>query len=47
MLSKKINKSSNPSVKTNKQLNKLAKEVLFPKKVDSANRLIKRVGLPE
>jgi hypothetical protein len=40
------NKSKNILVKINKNLDEYAKKVLFPEKVEEANRTLKKVGLP-
>lgn len=40
-------KSRVPIVKINKKLNKLAKENLFPDKVEMANRMLAGVELPK
>jgi len=42
-----LNKSKTPIVKINKGLDKLSKKILFPKKLEEANRLLKTVGLPK
>ena len=34
-------------VKESKELNKLGKKVLFPKKLAEANRILKEIGLPK
>ena len=44
---KKLNKSNTPIVVVNNSLNKLSKTVLFPEKVEEANRVLKTVGLPK
>jgi hypothetical protein len=46
MTIKELNKSKTPIVRINKNLDKLADKVLFPDKVEEANRLLKKVGLP-
>jgi hypothetical protein len=46
MTIKQLNKSKTPIVKINKALNKLADKVLFPEKLEEANRILKKVGLP-
>jgi len=43
---KKLNKKNVPVVRIDKRLDKLSKKVLFPKKVEDANRMLKEVGLP-
>ena len=43
----KLNKSKTPIVKINKSLDKYAKKVLFPEKVEEANRVLKMIGLPK
>ena len=43
----KLNKSKTPIVKINKSLDKYAKKVLFPDKVEEANRILKNIGLPK
>lgn len=42
-----LNDSKTPIVKINKSLNRLSKKVLFPEKLEEANRLLKTVGLPK
>jgi len=42
-----LNDSKTPIVKINKSLDKLARKVLFPQKLEEANRLLKTVGLPK
>ena len=44
---KQLNKSKTPIVKVNKALDKLAEKVLFPEKLEQANRILKTVGLPK
>jgi hypothetical protein len=44
---KELNDSKTPIVKINKSLNQMAQKVLFPQKVEEANRLLKTVGLPK
>ena len=43
---KKLNKKNVPIVRIDKRLDKLSKKVLFPKKLEDANRMLKEVGLP-
>ena len=43
----KLNKSKTPVVKINRELDKLAKKVLFPEKVREANQVLKKIGLPK
>ncbi len=47
MTIKELNKSKTPIVKINKTLDKLAAKVLFPDKLEEANRVLKTVGLPK
>ncbi len=47
MTIKELNKSKTPIVRINKKLDKLAKKVLFPEKLEEANRVLKTVGLPK
>ena len=47
MTIKQLNKSKTPIVKINTALNKLADKVLFPEKLEEANRILKKVGLPK
>lgn len=47
MTIKELNKSKTPIVKINKTLDKLAEKVLFPDKLEEANRILKTVGLPK
>jgi len=42
-----LNKSKTPIVKINKALDKFADKVLFPDKLEEANRILKTVGLPK
>ncbi len=44
---KELNKSKTPIVKINKTLEKFASKVLFPDKLEEANRILKIVGLPK
>lgn len=44
---KQLNKSRTPIVKINKTLDKLADKILFPEKLEEANRVLKTVGLPK
>ncbi|MBL7728314.1 MAG: hypothetical protein JNM68_11540 [Dinghuibacter sp.] len=43
---KQLRKSKTQTVKINTALNKLAEQVLFPRKVEEANKVLKTVGLP-
>ena len=47
MTIKELNKSKTPIVKINRSLDKLANKVLFPDKLEEANRILKTVGLPK
>ena len=47
MTNKELNKSKTPIVKINKALDKLADKILFPDKLEEANRVLKTVGLPK
>lgn len=47
MIAKDLNKSKTPIVKINKTLDKLAKKVLFPDKLEEANHILKTVALPK
>ncbi|HTB05538.1 MAG TPA: hypothetical protein VK806_01210 [Bacteroidia bacterium] len=47
MTIKQLNKTKTPIVKINRKLDKLAGKVLFPEKVEEANRMLKKVGLPK
>lgn len=47
MTIKELNKSKTPIVKINKTLDKFAEKVLFPDKLEEANRILKTVGLPK
>ena len=42
-----LNKSKVPVIKTDKALNQYKDKILFEKKVDEANRVLKTVGLPK
>lgn len=44
---KKIKKTNTSSVTINRELDKYADKVLFPKKVAEANEIAKKVGLPK
>jgi hypothetical protein len=44
---KELNKRKTPIVVINKSLDKLANKVLFPEKLEEANRILKTVGLPK
>lgn len=47
MTIKQLNKAKTPIVKINRNLDKLAAKVLFPEKLEEANRMLKKVGLPK
>lgn len=47
MTVKELNKSKTPIVKINKTLDKLSAKVLFPEKLEEANRILKTIGLPK
>ena len=47
MTIKQLNKSKTPIVKINKTLDSLAVKVLFPEKLEEANRILKTVSLPK
>lgn len=47
MTIKELNKSKTPIVKINKSLDKLAEKVLFPHKLEEANKVLKTIGLPK
>lgn len=47
MTVKELNKSKTPIVKINKTLDKLSAKVLFPEKLEEANRNLKTTGLPK
>lgn len=42
-----INKAKVPLVKVDKKLEKFKEKVLFPKKLDLANKLLSKAKLPE
>ena len=44
---KKLNKKNVPVVRIDKRLDKLSKKVLFPKKVEEANKMLKEIGIPK
>ncbi len=44
---KELNRSKTPIIKINKTLDKIASKVLFPDKLEEANRILKTVGLPK
>ena len=41
-----LNKSKVPVIAFDKELDKLNDKVLFPEKLEKANRILKEVGLP-
>jgi hypothetical protein len=43
---RKLNKKNVPIVRIDKRLDRVSKKVLFPVKVDEANRMLKEIGLP-
>ena len=43
---KKLNKKV-PIIKIDKALNKYSDKVLFPKKVEKANEMLRKIGLPK
>lgn len=43
---KELNNKKVPVVKINKELNKLSKQILFPEKVEIANKMLKTKGIP-
>jgi hypothetical protein len=47
MTIKQLNKSKKPIDKINKALDKYAGKILFPDKLEDANRVLKKVGLPK
>ena len=47
MTIKKLNKAKLPIVIIDKSLDKLSKKILFKEKLDSANKVLKTVGLPK
>ena len=47
MTIKKLNKAKLPIITIDKSLNKLSKKILFKDKLDSANIVLKTVGLPK
>jgi hypothetical protein len=44
---KDLNNSKIPIVKINNKLNKTSTKVLFPEKVEQANKVLQKVGLPK
>lgn len=42
-----LNKKKVPIVKIDKALNKYSDKVLFPEKVEKANEMLRKVGLPK
>lgn len=44
---KKITKKNIPVVRINNKLDSLASEVLFPEKVEKANEMLRKTGLPQ
>ena len=44
---KELNKSKGPIVRIDNSLNKYDNIVLFPEKLDKANEMLKKVGLPK
>jgi hypothetical protein len=46
MTIKELNKSKLPIVKVDKKLEKLSKKILFPEKLEEANKTLKTAGVP-
>ena len=44
---KELNKRKTPIVIINKSLDKIASKILFPEKLEEANKILKEVGLPK
>lgn len=44
---KEIKKRKIPIVTINKALNKLDNEILFPEKLEKANNMLRKIGLPK
>jgi len=44
---KELKKRKTPIVKIDESLNRYDKEVLFPEKLEKANEMLKKVGLPK
>ena len=44
---KDLNNKKVPIIKIDKALNKYSDKVLFPKKVEKANEMLRRIGLPK
>lgn len=42
-----LNNKKVPIIKIDKALNKYSDKVLFPKKVEKANEMLRRIGLPK
>jgi len=47
MTIKELNKKKTPIIKIEKSLNKYEHKVLFPEKLDAANKILEKVGLPK
>lgn len=47
MTLKELNKSKTPIVRLNKSLDKLATKILFPEKLEEANKLLKKISPPK
>jgi hypothetical protein len=46
-ISNELKKRKVPIVKIDKSLDKLDEEILFPKKLEKANDMLKKIGLPK
>jgi hypothetical protein len=44
---KKVKKSKEVAVRIDKSLNRYENKVLFPDKVEKANEMLKKIGLPK
>jgi hypothetical protein len=44
---KELNKKKTPIVKIDKSLNRLDEVVLFPEKLEKANQMLRKIGLPK
>ncbi len=44
---KDLNKKKVPIIKIDKALNQYSNKILFPEKVEKANEMLRRIGLPK
>lgn len=46
-MANKFKKRETPIIKIDQSLNKLDEQILFPEKLEKANQMLKKVGLPK